>query len=101
MADNDLLYKKLDEAIIKLTDISNEIKQVLVVHETKLDAQDSLNEQMYDQIDKLHLRVGDLRDEMMKKMEDMEKWRWLVCGACIGIGALIGNSKIMALFGGG
>ncbi len=97
---NQQMLQRLDEAIQRLSDVSNEIKQILVVHETKLDTQDSLNEQMYDQIDKLHKRVGELRDEMVKKMESMEKWRWLVCGACIGIGALVGNSKIMALFGG-
>ena len=41
MENNDIqLLKRLDTAIEKLTDVSNEIKQVLVVHETKLDQQE-------------------------------------------------------------
>ena len=36
MANEELLYKKLDIAIERLTDVSNEIKQILVVHETKI-----------------------------------------------------------------
>lgn len=100
MANDDLLYKKLDEAIAKLSDVSGEIKQVLVVHETKLDAQETMNDQVYDQIDKLHSRVGDLRDEMSTKFETMERWRWIVCGVCIALGALMGNAKLLELLGG-
>ena len=40
---NTVLLERLDIAIQKLTDVSNEIKQVLVVHETKLDQQEELN----------------------------------------------------------
>ena len=64
MENNDIqLLKRLDTAIEKLTDVSNEIKQVLVVHETKLDQQEELNRQYYEQIDKLHKHIGNLRDK--------------------------------------
>ncbi len=81
--DETKLYERLDVAIERLTDVSNEIKQVLVVHETKLDNQEELNRQYYDQIDKLHVRIGDLRDELMKKIDSIEKWRWILLGGAI------------------
>lgn len=96
--DENRLYNKLDEAITRLTDVSNEIKQVLVVHETKLEQQEDYNSQMYDQIEKLHKRIGDLRDELMKKVDSIEKWRWILLGGALTMGAIIGNSKLIQLF---
>lgn len=100
MENNDIqLLKRLDTAIEKLTDVSNEIKQVLVVHETKLDQQEELNRQYYEQIDKLHKRLGDLRDELMKKIDNIEKWRWILMGGALVLGMMAGNMDIVKLFG--
>lgn len=96
---NNALLQRLDLAIQKLTDVSNEIKQVLVVHETKLDQQEELNRQYYAQIDTLHKRLGSLRDEIMKKIDDIEKWRWILMGGAIVVGMLAGNMGIEKLFG--
>ena len=41
----EIIVSRLDVAIEKLTDVSNEIKQVLVIHETKLEQQESINKQ--------------------------------------------------------
>ena len=96
----DRLYKRLDVAIEKLSDVSSEIKQVLVVHETKLENQEELNRQYYDQIDKLHLRIGALRDELMKKMDALEKWRYILMGGAIVLGMVIGNAEGLKIFQG-
>lgn len=96
--DETKLYERLDVAIERLTDVSNEIKQILVVHETKLDNQEELNRQYYDQIDKLHLRIGDLRDELMKKIDSIEKWRWILLGGAMVVGILLGNAEVAKLF---
>ena len=94
-----ILIDRLDVAIQKLTDVSNEIKQVLVVHETKLDQQEELNRQNYEQIDKLHERIGNLRDELMKKIDAIEKWRWVLMGGALVLGMMAGNMEIAKLFG--
>lgn len=96
--DETKLYERLDVAIERLTDVSNEIKQVLVVHETKLDNQEELNRQYYDQIDKLHVRIGDLRDELMKKIDSIEKWRWILLGGAMVVGILLGNAEVAKIF---
>ena len=96
--DEGKLYQRLDAAIERLTDVSNDIKQVQVVHETKLDQQEEVNRQYYDQIDKLHVRIGDLRDELMKKIEGLEKWRWILLGGAMVVGIIMGNSDIAKMF---
>ena len=96
--DETKLYERLDVAIERLTDVSNEIKQVLVVHETKLDNQEEINRQYYDQIDKLHVRIGDLRDELMKKIDSIEKWRWILLGGAMVVGILLGNAEVAKIF---
>lgn len=92
------LYAKLDTAIERLTEVSNEIKQVLIVHETKLDNQDRSITQYREDIKELHSRIGSLRDEMVLRLNDLEKWRWILMGGAIVFGAIIGNSRIMDLF---
>lgn len=96
LSERDLL-KRLDIAITKLTDVSNDIKQVLAVHEQKFENQDGVNTAYYDQIEKLHQRVGDLRDEMMKKMTAIERWRWIMLGAAGVVGFLLANTSIVDL----
>jgi hypothetical protein len=71
-----------------------------VVHETKLENQEELNRQYYDQIDKLHLRIGALRDELMKKMDALEKWRYILMGGAIVLGMVIGNAEVLKIFQG-
>lgn len=90
--------QRLDTAIDKLTDVSNEIKQVLIVHETKLEQQDRYNQQYRDDVNNLHRRIGELRDEMVKRLSDLEKWRWIMIGGAIVVGSVIGNSKLMTIF---
>lgn len=92
------LLKRLDVAIVKLTDVSNDIKQVLAVHEQRFDTQEGLNSVYYDQIEKLHKRIGDLRDEMMAKMTAIERWRWIMLGAAGVIGFLFSSTSIVDLF---
>ena len=100
------LLARLDIAIDKLTEVSADIKAVLAVHEAKFDNQDQLNQTYYDQIEKLHARIGDLRDESNKQCEEvkavlnqklfgygeritgLEKWRWIVVGAIL-LGAFL------------
>ena len=92
------LLARLDIAIDKLTDVSADIKAILAVHEAKFENQEQLNQTYYDQIEKLHARIGDLRDEMMAKMTAIERWRWIMLGAAGVIGFLFSSTSIVDLF---
>ena len=109
------LLARLDIAIDKLTEVSADIKAVLAVHETKFENQDQLNQTYYDQIEKLHARIGDLRDDCDRQCEEvkaalkvnlaghgerissLEKWRWIVVGAIILGGFLFSTTNVVDL----
>lgn len=116
---------KIDDAIEKLAEVSNNISKMLIVHENKLENHDrlidglraSMSERKNDfekQIDALHKRIGDMKDENhlerekhhkelmaaikdvaagQDKLEDritlLERWKWYVIGAATVVGAML------------
>ena len=90
------VVEKLDTAIDKLTDVSSDIKQILDVHESRLDQTETIMERHFTQMDAVHNRVSNLRDDMnsaqkelLEKIGDINKWRWQVMGGAMAIAALI------------
>jgi len=93
------LYKvidKLDTAIDKLADVSSDIKQILAVHETRLDQTETVVERSFVQLDAVHHRVSALRDDMnaaekdiLHRINDINKWRWQVVGAAGAVAFII------------
>ena len=107
------LLARLDIAIDKLAEVSADIKAVLAVHETKFENQEQLNQTYYDQIEKLHARIGDLRDEnniqhdevksainsklsnYSERITALEKWRWIVVGAILLAAFLFSTTNVV------
>lgn len=101
MADKDLdpIYKtidKLDQAIDKLADVSGDIKQILAVHEQRLDQTENIMERHFVQMDAVHNRVSNLRDDMNEaearitaRINELEKWKWQIMGGAAVIASLI------------
>ena len=90
------VVEKLDTAIDKLTDVSSDIKQILAVHESRLDQTETIMERHFTQMDAVHNRVSNLRDDMntaqkelLEKIGEINKWRWQVMGGAMAIAALI------------
>ena len=90
------VVEKLDTAIDKLTDVSSDIKQILAVHESRLDQTETIMERHFTQMDAVHNRVSNLRDDMnsaqkelLEKIGDINKCRWQVMGGAMAIAALI------------
>ena len=106
--DLDQVYQvinKLDTAIDKLADVSSDIKQILAVHEQRLDQTESIMERHFTQMDAVHGRVSQLRDDMngaekrlMLELNDINKWRWQMMGAAEGVAALVSiATKLMPM----
>ena len=99
---------RLDTAIEKLTDVSTSIKQMLAVHEEKIQRQEQIDEII---LDKLKERAGEIdtvHKELSKEIQQvekkllleirqmkldiggrvgiLEKYKWLVLGGAIVIG---------------
>lgn len=99
------VINKLDTAIDKLADVSSDIKQILAVHEQRLDQTENIMERHFVQMDAVHSRVSQLRDDMndaekrlMSELNDINKWRWQMMGAAAGVAALISiATKLMPM----
>lgn len=119
---------KLDTTIEKMADISTSIKQLLAVHEAKLEISADMDKELQDLIEtrrqessanyeRLHQRITtterDLmaklealqesqenhHQEMVRKMQDLEKWRWIFVGGAAIIGWLLANiANLRSLF---
>lgn len=99
------VINKLDTAIDKLADVSSDIKQILAVHEQRLDQTENIMERHFVQMDAVHSRVSQLRDDMndaekrlLTEIGDINKWRWQMMGAAAGVAALISiATKLMPM----
>ena len=88
---------KLDLAIDKLSDVSSDIKQILAVHESRIDSAENVMERHFVQQDAIHQRIGKLRDEMKKESQEirediakLQQWKWMVMGGAAIVSAMIG-----------
>lgn len=74
------LFDRLDRTIESLTDISHSVKQLLAVHDSRLDTQEKMDEKLSDMIEKrkvttdqqyeaLHKRIGEMKDEIYDEIE--------------------------------
>lgn len=59
---NKLLVERLDRAIEKISEVSGNISKLLAVHETRIENQD-------ENINVVHKRISELRDELGHTME--------------------------------
>jgi len=105
------LNGRLDTAIEKLTDVSTSIKQMLAVHEEKIQRQEQIDEIIFDklkeragEIDTVHrelskelesvekrllLEIKSIRVDIGSRVGILEKYRWLIMGGAIVIGWFI------------
>lgn len=132
------LFEKLDTAIEKMGDVSNNIARMLAVHEEKLNVQQQTDQELFHLVEKrkqelqsdikeLHSRITTVTRELSndiseteqrlitamtygtsdikkcitdenkilntrqvdleKRVNDLEKWRWLIVGGSIVLGA--------------
>lgn len=132
------LFEKLDTAIEKMGDVSNNIARMLAVHEERLSKQDDIDEELFTLVEKrkqelqgdikeLHSRIttvsrelsddineteqrlmtamtygmSDIKKciteetktvtnqqhELEKRVVELERWKWLVMGGSVVIGA--------------
>jgi len=121
MAQINVLVERLDVAIVKLTEVSSSVTQLLAVQGSRLDQQKETNTQMSSLIEKRKEEIEkakkDFKEEMeklnnkiiyemqlmreefkgqhntlSKKISDMEKWRWIVTGGALVVGFLLSKA---------
>jgi len=108
------LNERLDVAIEKLTDVSTSIKQMLAVHEEKIQRQEQIDEVIFnklkdraDEIDNVYrdlqreinqtekrllIEIKSLKNDIGSRVGVLEKWRWLILGGAIVIGWVLSKN---------
>jgi len=107
---------RLDTAIDKLTDVSTSIKQMLAVHEEKIQRQEQIDEVIFDklkeraneidnvyrdlareldQVEKrLLVEIKSLKNDIGGRVGILEKWKWLIVGGSIVVGWVLSKNFI-------
>ena len=107
---------RLDTAIDKLTDVSTSIKQMLAVHEEKIQRQEQIDDVIFtklkeradeidnvyrdltrelDQVEKrLLVEIKSLKNDIGSRVGILEKWKWLIVGGSIVVGWVLSKNFI-------
>jgi len=108
------LNGRIDTAIDKLTDVSTSIKQMLAVHEEKIQRQEQIDEIIFEklkeragEIDQVHrdlsreiqqvekrllIEIKSIKLDIGGRVGILEKYKWLVVGGTIAIGWIISTN---------
>jgi len=108
------LNSRLDTAIEKLTDVSTSIKQMLAVHEEKIQRQEQIDEIIFEklkeragEIDAVHrdltkeiqqvekrllIEMKQIKLDIGARVGILEKYKWLIMGGAIVIGWILSNN---------
>lgn len=111
---SNMVHKRLDTAIDKLTNISSGIKSMLAVHEEKLNQAEKLDEiifsklkdrqedtetryrQLKDNMDMTEKRIMNeirsIKNSLGEKVNMLEKWKYLIIGGSIVIGFILARN---------
>jgi len=111
---SNMVHRRLDTAIDKLTNISSGIKSMLAVHEEKLNQAEKLDEiifsklkdrqedtearyrQLKDNIDMTEKRIMNeirsIKNSLGEKVNMLEKWKYLIIGGSIVIGFILARN---------
>jgi len=105
--------EKLDTAIEKLTDVSSSIKQMLAVHEEKINRSEEIDDELFSQIEsrrqeltadikELHSRLNsntkELRDcisNLANQIKQQERFKWLFIGGAMALGFFLSNAQVL------
>ena len=114
------ILAKYDITIIKITDVVNKFDKVIAVQQSKIETQEKA-------IEIIHKRIDDMKDElhdefnnhyhsileeikelqklqnshaskMSKRVDALEKWRYIVMGGAVALGFLLSKIPFEALF---
>src|SRR6056300_545426 len=108
------LNSRLDTAIEKLTDVSTSIKQMLAVHEEKIQRQEQIDEIIFDklkeragEIDTVHrelsreiqqvekrllIEIRQMKLDIGGRVGILEKYKWIIMGGAVVIGWILSTN---------
>lgn len=70
------LFQKLDTTIDKLSEVSSSIKQMIAIHEVRLNQQEKTN----DKVTNDFKDISKVIDKVEERVASLENWRWWGAG---------------------
>ena len=88
------LVSRLDSAIEKLAEVNNNVSRMLAVHEERISKQETIDEILFDKIDKLRDKMDSDHDSVTKRLSVLERKLWIGLGA---LGAIVALTNPQAV----
>lgn len=103
------LISKFDLTIDRLSEVSNSLEKLAVVHEARLTQQEKKTEEivekMNEEIKQLVVMMKELADkedahykDLSTRMHAMEKWKWMIVGGALVIAVFTSKLDLSKLF---
>ena len=114
------MLEKYDTTIVKITDVMNKFDKIIAVQESKIETQEKSIEIVHKRIDDMkdelheefnshyHTILEEIKDlhktqrvhasEMSRRVDALEKWRYLVMGGAVALGFLLSKVPFEDLF---
>ena len=94
--DFERLVLKLDDTIMKMSEVNTNVSRMLAVHEERISQQEKTDEILFDKLDKLRDKIDDDNNKLLAKINFLERKVWSAIGAITVITLLI-NTKVINL----
>ena len=91
------LVSRLDSAIEKLAEVNNNVSRMLAVHEERISKQETIDEILFDKIDKLRDKMDSDHDNVTKRLSLLERKLWIGIGILGAVVALTNPQAIKTL----
>lgn len=86
-------FERLDQAILKITEVNSNVSKMLAVHEERLGKQERVDEILFDKIDKLREQMDTDHNSLLQRLAALERKVWT------GLGALGAVTLLLQLVG--
>ena len=88
---------KIDNAIEKLSEVNSNVGRMLAVHEERIAHQEETDTLLLAKIDKLRDKVDRDYDNIVSRVQAIEKRVWMAIGALACISFLMNNTRVIEI----
>lgn len=79
--DFERLVLKLDDTIMKMSEVNTNVSRMLAVHEERISKQEKTDEILFDKLDKLRDKIDNDSNRLLAKINFLERKVWVAIGA--------------------
>ena len=86
---------KIDDAIEKLSEVNSNVSKILAVHEERITKQEETDSLLLAQIDKFRDKANSDYDNLLFRVQGLEKKLWVAVGVLFCLGFIVNNSNMV------